>query len=60
MTCEHCVRHVKQEVSAITGVTEVDLTLEAGQLVVTSASPIALSVIEAAVAEAGEYAVTPA
>ncbi|MDR0435817.1 MAG: heavy-metal-associated domain-containing protein [Propionibacteriaceae bacterium] len=59
MTCEHCVAHVKEEVSAIPGVTDVALALADGQLTVTSAAPIDIQTVVAAVAEAGEYQVAP-
>jgi len=57
MTCGHCVMHVKEEVSAIPGVTDVAVTLEDGKLEVTSAAPIDFDRIVEAVAEAGEYSV---
>jgi copper chaperone CopZ len=57
MTCGHCVAHVKEEVSAITGVTEVAVTLEGGKLEVTSLAPIDFDRIVEAVAEAGDYSV---
>jgi copper chaperone CopZ len=57
MTCGHCVAHVKEEVSAIPGVTEVAVTLEGGKLEVTSQAPIDFDRIVEAVAEAGNYSV---
>ncbi len=57
MTCGHCVMHVKEEVSAIPGVTDVALTLEDGKLQVTSEAPIDFDRIVEAVAEAGDYSV---
>ena len=57
MTCDHCIAHVKEEVSAIPGVTGVDLTLADGKLEVTSAEAIDFDRIVEAVAEAGEYSV---
>ncbi len=57
MTCGHCVMHVKQEVSGISGVTDVALTLEDGKLEVTSATPVDFDRIVEAVAEAGDYSV---
>ncbi len=59
MTCQHCVAHVTEEVSAIPGVDKVDVTLADGAMVVTSQAPIALATIAEAVAEAGDYTVTP-
>ena len=60
MTCGHCVNHVTEEVSAIAGVSDVRVTLDDGRMVVTSEAPIALETITEAVAEAGDYTVTPA
>jgi copper chaperone CopZ len=60
MHCEHCVHAVTEEVSAVPGVQRVDVQLEDGSLKVTSEAPIDLSVIEAAVDEAGGYTVTAA
>ncbi|QGN34574.1 heavy-metal-associated domain-containing protein [Microlunatus sp. Gsoil 973] len=60
MHCEHCVHAVTEEVSAIPGVQQVDVQLEKGSLAVTSETPIDLSLIEAAVDEAGGYTVTAA
>lgn len=57
MTCGHCVMHVKEEVSAIPGVTDVTVTLADGKLEVTSEAPIDFDRIVEAVAEAGEYSV---
>jgi len=36
MTCEHCVRSVTEEVSEVAGVTQVDVDLASGALVVTT------------------------
>ncbi len=60
MTCSHCVDHVTEEVSALAGVTDVSVTLDGGRMVVTSDAPLALADVAAAVAEAGDYQVTPA
>lgn len=60
MTCGHCVRHVTEEVSALPGVTKVDVQLGDGSMVVESDSEIAFEDIEQAVEEAGDYQVTPA
>jgi|GEM_PF-118109 len=54
MTCGHCVHAVKQEVSAIPGVTDVALALETGTLEITSEAPVDFDRIVEAVAEAGE------
>jgi len=60
MTCDHCVHHVTEEVSKVQGVTEVHVSLADGRMVVTSDTPVALSDVEAAVDEAGDYTVVPA
>ena len=56
MTCGHCVKAVTEEVQGIDGVTEVTVDV-AGPMRVTSESEIDLALIEAAVAEAGDYQV---
>lgn len=53
MTCGHCVASVTEEISEIAGVEDVDVTLETGTVVVTSAAPLTRETVEAAVAEAG-------
>ena len=60
MHCEHCVHAVTEEVGAIPGVQQVDVQLENGSLTVTSEAPIDLSLIRAAVDEAGGYTVSAA
>ena len=61
MTCGHCVQHVTDELTALTGVTEVAIDLVAGgtsTVTVTSAAPLEHEAVAAAVDEAG-YALTP-
>ncbi len=53
MTCGHCVASVTEEVSEIPGVDNVDVTLETGQVSVTSAEPVDTAAVRAAVEEAG-------
>jgi copper chaperone len=53
MHCNHCASSVTEEVSAVTGVTDVKVDLDAGQLIVTSDDEIPFASIEAAVDEAG-------
>lgn len=53
MHCHHCAGSVTQEVSAVSGVTDVKVDLNSGQLVVISDKEIPFSSIEAAVDEAG-------
>jgi copper ion binding protein len=57
MTCGHCVSTVTEEVSAIDGVSAVDVVLETGALTVTSDTPIEANAVRAAVEEAG-YSLT--
>ncbi|QBX55483.1 copper chaperone [Nocardioides seonyuensis] len=56
MTCGHCVASVTEEISELDGVENVDVTLETGQVVVTSSQPLDPAAVKAAVEEAG-YAV---
>ena len=53
MTCSHCVTAVTEEVSAVPGVTEIDVDLATGGLTVTSTGPVDEGAIRAAVEEAG-------
>jgi len=40
MTCAHCVSAVTEEVTAVPGVTDVQVDLETGALTVTSDTPV--------------------
>ena len=53
MTCSHCVAAVTEEVSAVPGVTTVDVDLASGGLTVTSEAPVDGAAVRAAVEEAG-------
>ncbi len=53
MHCGHCVNSVTEEVSAVSGVTDVKVDLDSGRLTVVSNTEIPLQSIEAAVDEAG-------
>jgi copper chaperone len=53
MTCGHCVSSVTEEVSALSGVTEVTVDLASGRLTVTSAAPLQSEQVRTAVEEAG-------
>lgn len=53
MTCGHCVASVTEEVSEIAGVSDVQVTLETGELKFTADVEIDKAVVAAAVAEAG-------
>lgn len=62
MTCSHCVRSVTEEVSAIEGVSSVDVDLHAGgvsTVTVSSATPVDAERVREAVEEAG-YNLAPA
>jgi copper chaperone len=52
MTCSHCVSSVREEVSEVEGVTDVDVDLASGRLTV-SGSDVSDKAIAAAVADAG-------
>lgn len=52
MTCAHCVLTVREEVSEVAGVTDVDVDLASGRLTV-SGSDISDDAVKAAVADAG-------
>lgn len=56
MTCDHCVRAVTEEISAIDGVESVDVDLHDGgvsRVDVVSTRPLATTDVEAAIMEAG-------
>ena len=53
MTCGHCVASVTEEIAEIDGVETVDVTLESGEVVVTSNAPLERVSVERAVSEAG-------
>jgi len=53
MTCGHCVSAVTEEVTAVPGVTGVDVDLASGRLTVTSDAPVDDDDVRAAVDEAG-------
>jgi copper chaperone len=58
MTCGHCVTAVTEEVSALTGVTGVEIDLVAGglsRLRVSADEPVAQDAVGAAVEEAGYH-----
>ena len=53
MTCDHCSRSVSAEVSAVAGVTAVDVDLATGTVTVTSEQPVSADRLQEAVEEAG-------
>ncbi len=57
MTCGHCESAVREEVSALPGVTAVEVSAETGLLTITSDAPLDDAAVVAAVDEAGYAAV---
>jgi len=53
MTCGHCVSSVTEEVSELSGVSDVQVDLESGQLTLTADDAVTPEQIKAAVVEAG-------
>ncbi|WGL52087.1 heavy metal-associated domain-containing protein [Nocardioides sp. BP30] len=53
MTCQHCVASVSEEVSALPGVSAVEVDLASGGLRVTSDVPLEREDVARAVVEAG-------
>ena len=53
MTCSHCVSAVTEEVSKISGVTDVRVDLSSGAVDVASEQPLDDATVKAAVEEAG-------
>ncbi|WTF02096.1 heavy-metal-associated domain-containing protein [Streptomyces sp. NBC_01613] len=53
MTCSHCENAVKQEVSALESVVDVQVDIPTGRLTVTSATPLDDTQVREAIDEAG-------
>lgn len=53
MTCDHCVRAVREEIAGLPGVQTVDVDLASGAVRVTSSAPLPQADVAAAVDEAG-------
>ena len=53
MTCDHCARAVRTEVSAIEGVTDVTVDVATGVVRVTAEQPVPATALRDAVEEAG-------
>lgn len=60
MTCGHCEMSVREEVSEIPGVEDVQVSAPTGKLVVTGSTSVDDAQVLAAVAEAGYSAVRTA
>lgn len=57
MTCEHCERSVREEVSTVPRVESLEVSAATGRLVVASSGPLDDAAVLAAVTEAGYTAV---
>lgn len=57
MTCSHCEMSIREEVSQIPGVDEIQVSAQNGRLVVSSSTSIEDAAVLAAVNEAGYSAV---
>lgn len=57
MTCSHCEMSIREEVSEIAGVTEIQVSAQSGKLSVTADTEIDDQAVLAAVEEAGYSAV---
>jgi copper ion binding protein len=53
MTCQHCVTAITEDVTAVPGVTEVQVDLAAGRVKVSSDSQFDDAAVRAAIEEAG-------
>lgn len=53
MSCGHCAQSVTEELTALPGVTEVDVDVATGRVVVRAETPPAEANVRAAVGEAG-------
>jgi len=53
MTCDHCVRAVRNEVSAVPGITSVEVDLASGTMTIEADAPVDDKAVIAAVEEAG-------
>jgi len=53
MTCRHCAAAVTEEISELSGVTDVDVDVESGRVIVRSDTPLDTIAVAAAVTEAG-------
>lgn len=57
MTCGHCEMSIREEVGAVPGVEQIEVSAQTGKLVVTSTTPVDDAAVLAAVDEAGYRAV---
>ncbi|MBV9314104.1 MAG: heavy-metal-associated domain-containing protein [Pseudonocardia sp.] len=53
MSCQHCVNAITEEISALSGVQSVEVTLSTGRVIITSDRELSGTEIAEAVTEAG-------
>lgn len=53
MSCGHCAAAVRQELGALAGVTGVEVDITAGTVTISSAAPLPVEAIDAAIRQAG-------
>ena len=53
MTCGNCVKHVKEAISELAGVSNVEIELEGGKVTIESAAALDSAVVSEVVTEAG-------
>ena len=58
MTCGHCVRSVRDGLTRLDGVSDVDVDLASGRVTLHTSAPVEADAVRAAVEEAG-YEVSP-
>ena len=59
MSCEHCEKAVRAEISAIPGVSQVDVDLASGEVKILAESAPEMAALRAAVEEAGYQLAEP-
>jgi copper chaperone CopZ len=57
MSCEHCVKHVKEALEAISGIKSAKVSLKNKRAVVDHKDGVTLESIKASIAEAGYVAI---
>lgn len=53
MTCGNCVKHVKEAISELSGVSNVEIELEGGKVTIESTGDLDGAAVKEAVSEAG-------
>lgn len=59
MTCEHCEKAVRAEISAIPGVSQVEVDLASGEVKILAETAPEMAALRAAVEEAGYQVAEP-